>query len=358
MQKPASSAAVETPEGGSRAAPGDVDLRIHVTNNCNARCPYCLNDGVPIPLVRGGAAREVSRVLGLECLAQVYRAVVEVVGIGRLYSVCVSGGEPLVRPDLPVLLHAIAESAPAWWWLNTNASLLTRERIDALAATGLAEAKMNVPVLDPILYGLAMGFPSSVAARNLARVLDAVGQLLALGWAVDLNRPLIRGVNDALESLESYRCLYEAGATVKHFALQDSMYGTEPATAFVKERRMPVEEFISNLGAVDVGADDRSPAFLRLGPEQRQTYVAHLLEDSPRTRVMRAANGMYIRVAGQCDLSKVEGHPRRSNTVILTSGGALTKMGEGATLYDVWADGCDARIPQRVAEALALLGLG
>ena len=92
------------------AAPGLIDtfgrvhdnLRISVTDRCNIRCYYCMPE-------TGVEFMERNEILSFEEIERFVR-VAAALGITKLR---VTGGEPLVRKDLPDLIHrliAIPES--------------------------------------------------------------------------------------------------------------------------------------------------------------------------------------------------------------------------------------------------------
>src|SRR5438876_3979066 len=93
------------PTGPTIAAPPLVDrygratrsLRVSVTDRCNLRCLYCMPDG-PIPWF------ERSRILTFE---EIRRIVSVLVTLG-VREVRLTGGEPLLRKDLPVLAGMLA----------------------------------------------------------------------------------------------------------------------------------------------------------------------------------------------------------------------------------------------------------
>ena len=74
--------------------PGKIACTVFL-GGCNFRCPFCHNGSVAMGEGAEGMSRE-------EFLAflQARR--------GRLEGVCVSGGEPTLRPELPELLRSIA----------------------------------------------------------------------------------------------------------------------------------------------------------------------------------------------------------------------------------------------------------
>src|SRR5512132_3816014 len=100
------------------------DLRVSVTDRCNFRCTYCMP-------AEGLTWLPKDDLLTFEELARVVRLFVEL----GVRSLKVTGGEPTVRADLPVLVRMLRAVAPeADISMTTNGVLL-----DRLAAP-LAEA--------------------------------------------------------------------------------------------------------------------------------------------------------------------------------------------------------------------------
>ena len=111
------------------------DLRISVTDRCNFRCPYCMPAEV---FGRDFAFLPRSEVLSFEELERVARVFVAL-GVHKLR---VTGGEPLVRRDLPHLVELLAalrtpDGAPVEVTLTTNGSAL-RPLARSLRDAGLA----------------------------------------------------------------------------------------------------------------------------------------------------------------------------------------------------------------------------
>src|SRR5512138_3799258 len=77
------------------------DLRISVTDRCNFRCTYCMPKEIFGP---DFAFLPKSEVLSFEEIERVARAFVEL-GVEKLR---ITGGEPLVRRDLPVMIGMLA----------------------------------------------------------------------------------------------------------------------------------------------------------------------------------------------------------------------------------------------------------
>jgi cyclic pyranopterin phosphate synthase len=113
-------------------------LRISVTDKCNLRCVYCMpEEGLP------WLRRE--QLLSYEEIGEVVRVMA---GLG-LRRVRITGGEPLVRRDLPTLVR-ILRAIPGIddIALSTNAVLLG-EHADELRAAGLDRVNVSLDSLIP-----------------------------------------------------------------------------------------------------------------------------------------------------------------------------------------------------------------
>src|SRR6476660_4940460 len=82
------------------------DLRISVTDRCNFRCPYCMPAEV---FGRDFAFLPHDQVLTFEEITRLARLFV---GLG-VTKLRITGGEPLVRRDLPVLIGSLASIGAA-----------------------------------------------------------------------------------------------------------------------------------------------------------------------------------------------------------------------------------------------------
>ena len=113
-----------------------TDLRISVTDRCNFRCQYCMPaEGLPW--------LDRSELLGFEEIERLVRLLTSM-GVD---SVRLTGGEPLVRRDLPALvsmLHGIGGLRDLS--LTTNGYLLERDAA-ALAAAGLTRINVSIDSL-------------------------------------------------------------------------------------------------------------------------------------------------------------------------------------------------------------------
>jgi len=113
------------------------NLRISVTDRCNIRCFYCMpEDNVNY------VARE--EILSFEEIERFVRVAISL-GVTKLR---ITGGEPLVRKDLPVLIRKLAAlEGIKDLALTTNGVLLARQA-EALYEAGLRRLNVHVDTLD------------------------------------------------------------------------------------------------------------------------------------------------------------------------------------------------------------------
>src|ERR1051326_2670859 len=156
------------------------DLRISVTDRCNFRCVYCMPREV---FDAGHEFLPHSAILSFEEIARLARVFA---GLG-VRKIRLTGGEPLVRKQLPRLVAMLSE-LPVELTLTTNGSLLARQAT-ALKAAGLHRVTVSLDSLDDATF---RGMKHAVFPG--ARAIEAAG---AAGSApVKINRVVKRGTND------------------------------------------------------------------------------------------------------------------------------------------------------------------
>ncbi len=156
------------------------NLRVSVTDRCNLRCAYCMpeRDYVWLPRQDILDFEEIGR------LADAFSGL----GVDRIR---LTGGEPLVRQDLPTLVRLLAGKA----WLKdlalTTNGVLLAENAKALRETGLHRITVSLDTLRPERFRELTRFD------ELPRVLRGIEAAAAAGFAsVKLDTVVIRGVND------------------------------------------------------------------------------------------------------------------------------------------------------------------
>ena len=155
------------------------DLRMSITPRCNFRCVYCdpLGEGRHEPP-------------GTVTVADVTNVLTAAASLG-LTSVRFTGGEPLLRRELPAMIRA-AKATPGIddVSVTTNASLLER-RLEELLDAGLDRVNISLDAADP------EAFASVTQGGSLAPVWRGILAAEAAGLEpIKLNAVVMRGVND------------------------------------------------------------------------------------------------------------------------------------------------------------------
>ena len=173
-----------TPSPAANAAPDTfgrvVDyLRISITDRCNERCLYCLPEGYQ------GWAQRPDHLTTAEILRLVR------VAAGRGFrKFRLTGGEPLVRADMPELVRGMAAiPGVEAIGLSTNGT-----RLAALARplreAGVRSVNVSLDALDPALY-------HRITGGDVAAVLAGIRAAVDAGFErVKLNTVLLRGLNE------------------------------------------------------------------------------------------------------------------------------------------------------------------
>ncbi len=209
------------------------DLRVSLTDRCNLRCTYCMPREMFGPDHAFLPRREL---LSFEELFRVLAAFVDL-GVTKLR---LTGGEPLLRKDLPDLiallspLEGLQDIA-----LTTNGILLPRVA-DQLAAAGLKRVTISLDALDDETFRKTADTPLSVDA-----VLAGVDAALAAGLQpVKVNTVLQRGVNDhQIEDLAGWA--RDTGVTLRFIEFMD--VGT--TNGWIRERVVPAAEIHDRIHA-------------------------------------------------------------------------------------------------------------
>lgn len=177
-------------------------LRISVTDRCNLRCIYCMSpQGVP-QMPHG-------EILSYEELETVARAAAEL-GFKRMR---LTGGEPLVRAELPRLVRMLSQiEGVEELSLTTNGTLL-KEYAQELRKAGLSRVNVSLDTLK------ADRFQRITRLGKLQDVLQGIETAREVGFEpVKMNIVVMRGINDD-EILDFARMTYEEGRHVRFIEL-------------------------------------------------------------------------------------------------------------------------------------------
>lgn len=155
-------------------------LRISVTDRCNFRCLYCIPDEDIEWLPKDS-------LLTFEEIIRISRIALEL-GVRKLR---LTGGEPLLRKNLPYLVEELA-ALPGLedLALTTNATELTR-LAEPLAKAGLERVNISLDSLD------RENFARMAQRDALPQVLEGIDAAVAAGLnPISINCVAIRGAND------------------------------------------------------------------------------------------------------------------------------------------------------------------
>ena len=161
------------------------DLRISVTDRCNFRCPYCM------PAEIFGEAYEFlpkDEILTFEEISRLASLFVNA-GVNKLR---ITGGEPLLRVDLPKLIAQLAAIPGADdITLTTNGYLLAQQATQ-LAEAGLDRITVSLDSLDDEVFKRMNG-----RGFGTRMVLDGIGRASHAGLnPVKINAVVQKSVND------------------------------------------------------------------------------------------------------------------------------------------------------------------
>ena len=157
------------------------DLRISLTDRCNFRCFYCLPNGEP-PLARK------ETILTFEEIAYLSEIFVSL-GIEKIR---LTGGEPLIRKDVPSLVRELAKLKPSLHdlALTTNGFDFPRHAA-ALKEAGLDRVTLSLDSLD------RDKFLDITGVDALDKVYKSIEAAKELGFdPVKINACVVRGRND------------------------------------------------------------------------------------------------------------------------------------------------------------------
>jgi cyclic pyranopterin phosphate synthase len=161
------------------------DLRISVTDRCNFRCVYCMPKEIFGP---DHKFLHRDQILTFEEITRLARIFVTH-GVSKIR---LTGGEPLVRKDLPDLIAMLAEIPNLDLTLTTNGSLLPKHA-RALKDAGLKRISVSLDSLDNEIFKSMndVDFP-------VEKVIEGMEAAAAVGLApIKVNMVVKRGLNEA-----------------------------------------------------------------------------------------------------------------------------------------------------------------
>ena len=155
-------------------------LRVSVTDRCNFRCVYCMpEDGYPVS--------PKDEMLTFEELARLVHIAADL----GMTKIRLTGGEPLVRKDLPELISQIRRHPAITDLSCTTNGFLLPELAEKLAKAGLDRINISLDTLDETKF-------KQIARRgDLHKILEGIEAAKSAGLKpLKINCVLMKGLND------------------------------------------------------------------------------------------------------------------------------------------------------------------
>jgi len=153
------------------------NLRISVTDRCNIRCFYCM----PEKDVQFVDRREILDFEEIERFARI------AAGLG-ITKIRVTGGEPLVRRDLPELIRRLSAIPGIHDLALTTNGVLLADQAQALYDAGLSRLNVHIDTLD------RERFLKITRRDDLPKVLDGLEAAKRAGFRIKLNAVAIKNL--------------------------------------------------------------------------------------------------------------------------------------------------------------------
>ena len=155
------------------------NLRLSVTDRCNLRCSYCMPEQDYVWLPR----EDILQFEEIERLVDVFTNL----GVDK---VRLTGGEPLLRRDLPALVARLAARPAIHDLAMTTNGVLLAQHAEALRAAGLHRLTVSLDTLR------RDRFQRLARYDELDRVLAGIDAAVPLFPGLKLDSVVIKGVND------------------------------------------------------------------------------------------------------------------------------------------------------------------
>jgi cyclic pyranopterin phosphate synthase len=172
-------------------------LRISVTDKCNLRCVYCMPRG-KIRWFNEHDKLDYNEIVRLV-------TILAELGIERIR---LTGGEPLLRPNLENLIVALTRIDGIKSISMTTNGLLFGRKARAFKDAGLESVNVSLDTFRPTRFKQITG------VNNLDRVIEAINAAERVGLNVKINTVIIRGWNDD-EIVDFANYARDSGHTVR-----------------------------------------------------------------------------------------------------------------------------------------------
>jgi cyclic pyranopterin phosphate synthase len=204
-----------------------ANLRLSVTDRCNLRCQYCMPEEDYLWLPR-------EDILQFE---EIERLVDQFLYLG-VNKVRLTGGEPLLRRDLPALIEQLARKPAIRDLAMTTNAVLLAANVDHLKRAGLHRLTISLDTLQRDRFIKLARFD------ELPRVLAGIDAAVDPFPGFKLDSVIIRGVNDD-EIIPLIEFARQRGAEVRFIEYMDVGGATNWSMSQVVSR----DEMLKTIGA-------------------------------------------------------------------------------------------------------------
>jgi GTP 3',8-cyclase len=256
-------------------------LRISVTDRCNLRCQYCMPEPEYAWLPR-------ETLLTFDELTNVAAAFTGL-GVDRIR---VTGGEPLLRRNLPALIEKLARVDGLADLAMTTNGVLLGSHAASLKAAGLHRLTISLDTLHRTRFKALTGFDEHAA------VLAGIDAATRAGFEnLKIDTVVVRGVNDD-ELVEMIEFGREIGAEVRFIEYMDVGGATRWTRDAVVSRREILSFLTAHYGAITAEAERGSApaAIYRLPDGTRFGIISSTTEPFCETcdRSRLTADGIWL----------------------------------------------------------------
>ena len=156
------------------------DLRVSVTDRCNIRCFYCMPE-------TGARFQPIQNLLSFEQILQ-FLSVAVPLGVTKIR---LTGGEPLLRPNLADLIYPITSNRTLHDVALTTNGVLLANHAKHLYDAGLRRLNIHLDTLNRERFQII------TRRDDLARVLRGIDVALEIGYSViKVNAVAMKGLNE------------------------------------------------------------------------------------------------------------------------------------------------------------------
>lgn len=255
-------------------------LRLSVVDRCNLSCLYCMPNG-------GAGFDPWGHLLSYEEITTLTRYFAEM-GIRK---VRITGGEPLVRKEIDVLIKQIGEIPGIQEIALSTNGVLLKENAQKLKTAGLHRVNISLDTLRP------ERFKQIAKMDRLTQVLEGIEAAIAYGFhPIKINTVLMKGINED-EILDLVRFAVQKSIEIRFIELMPTN-GQVPLewgqTFFSAEEAKALVEKEFSLTPFDTYLSSPAKVFSVEGTNARVGFISPLscLFCTRCNRLRLKANGM------------------------------------------------------------------